>query len=60
MDIKLFWLLGLVVIGITGTALTFARRYQNNDRNAGIGVVFLTFILLLFWVIAAYVSLVAK
>lgn len=35
MDIKMFWLLGLVFIGLSGAGLTFARRYKNQDEDAG-------------------------
>ena len=31
-------LLGVLIIGLVGAALIFARRFQNKDTNAGYGI----------------------
>ncbi len=52
MDTKIFWLIGFVLIGITGGMLIFARRYKNQDEFAGRVVAGCTLFLLLLWIIA--------
>jgi len=44
-------LIATIIIGIAGTGLTFARRYNNqNDKSAGLGVAGWTiFIFFLIW-----------
>ena len=43
-------ILSMLVIGMTGIGLTFARRYNNKDKDAGIGVSFSTLVLVgLIW-----------
>lgn len=32
------WILAKFIIGIMGTALTLARRYNNKDPEAGMGI----------------------
>lgn len=46
--------LSMLVVGITGIGLTFARRYSNKDVNAGVGVAFGTlFLVILMWFLTA-------
>lgn len=46
--------LSMLVVGMTGVGLTFARRHNNEDSNAGEGVVFSTLALvILIWFLTA-------
>lgn len=46
--------LSMLVVGMTGIGLTFARRHNNEDNNAGEGVVFSTLTLvILMWFLTA-------
>jgi len=42
-------LLGVIIIGLVGVLLTFARRFKNEDSDAGYGVAAWTIILIILW-----------
>ena len=58
MDIKLFWLIGFLVIGLAGSMLTFSVRYKNpeNYRHAGRTVVNWIIAFLFIWLLAGATS----
>lgn len=46
--------LSMLIVGVTGIGLTFARRHNNEDANAGEGVAFCTLTLvILMWFLTA-------
>ena len=52
MDSRTFWLVAFVLIGVTGSVLTVARRYRNSDKDAGAGIAAWTAAVLILWVLA--------
>ena len=52
MSILVFWLIVFVLIGAMGTALIFARRYQNPDKTSGSIIAIFTMFFMALWLIA--------
>ncbi len=42
--------LGILAIGLSGTLLTFARRFKNNSSHIGEGIVAWTIVVMILWI----------